>query len=210
MSQQVNLYNPIFLKKRKMFSSVTMAQALGLLLLGLLVFYGYARFQVANLQTESVRSTKRMEAAQARVARLAPQFGPRLKSADIEAKIKQAEEELQALDAVQGALHKGNVVSGSGFSPYFKALARQVVAGLWLTNFSISGDEMAISGRTVKPELVPDYIHRLGQEPVMQGHKFATLEMHQPEAAATKEGKAGAVPPFVEFSLQSTPKATTP
>jgi Tfp pilus assembly protein PilN len=210
MSQQVNLYNPIFLKKRKMFSSVTMAQALGLLLVGLLVFYGYARFQVANLQTESERSAKRMEAAQARVARLVPQFGPRIKSADIEAKIKQAEEDLQALDAVQGALHKGNVVSGSGFSPYFKALARQVVAGLWLTNFSISGGEMAISGRTVKPELVPDYIHRLGQEPVMQGRKFATLEMRQPEAAVTKEGKAGVVPPFVEFSLQSTPKATTP
>ena len=210
MSQQVNLYNPIFLKKRKMFSSVTMAQALGLLLLGLILFYGYARFQVANLQTESERSAKRMEAAQSRFARLGQQFGPRLKSTEIESKIKQAEDELQALDAVQGALNKGSVVSGSGFSPYFKALARQVVAGLWLTNFSIAGGEMAISGRTLKPELVPDYIHRLGQEPVMQGRKFATLEMRQPEAAATKDGKAGTIPPFVEFSLQSAAKETKP
>ncbi len=210
MSQQVNLYNPIFRKKRKIFSSVTMAQALGLLLVGLLLFYGYARFQVANLQTESERSAKRMEAAQARVARLVPQFGPRLKSTDIESKIKQAETELQSLEAVQVALNKGNVVSGSGFSPYFKALARQVVAGLWLTNFSIAGGEMAISGRSVKPELVPDYIHRLGQEPVMQGRKFATLEMRQPEAVVAKDGKVGTLPPFVEFSLQSAPKETTP
>lgn len=210
MSQQVNLYNPIFLKQKKIFSSLTMAQALGLLALGLFVFYAYARFQVANLQTESERSAKRMEAAQARVARLAPQFGPRLKSADLESKIKQAEAELQALDAVQGALHKGSVASGSGFSPYFKALARQVVAGLWLTGFSVTGSEMVISGRTLKPELVPDYIHRLGEEQVMQGRKFAMLEMRQPEAPVAKDGKPGAVPPFVEFTLQSAPKETTP
>ena len=210
MSQQVNLYNPIFLKQRKIFSSVTMAQALGLLALGLVVFYAYARFQVTNLQTESERSAKRMEAAQVRVERLAPQFSPRLKSADLESKIKQTETELQALDAVQGALTKGSVVSGSGFSPYFKALARQVVAGLWLTNFSVTGSEMTISGRTLKPELVPEYIHRLGEEQVMQGRKFAMLEMRQPEAPAAKDGKPGPVPPFVEFTLQSAPKETTP
>ena len=209
MSQQVNLYNPIFLKQRKMFSSVTMAQALGLLALGLFVFYAFARFQVASLQTESERSAKRMEAAQVRAGRLAQQFGPRLKSADLESKIKQAEAELQALDAVQGAL-KGSAVSGSGFSPYFKALARQVVAGLWLTGFSVTGSEMVISGRTLKPELVPDYIHRLGEEQVMQGRKFAMLEMRQPEAPVTKDGKPGAVPPFVEFTLQSAPKETPP
>ena len=210
MSQQVNLYNPIFLKQRKIFSSLTMAQALGLLALGLFVFYAYARFQVANLQTESDRSAKRMETAQLRAGRLAQQFGPRQKNADLESKIKQAETELQALDAVQGALNKGSVGSGSGFSPYFKALARQVVAGLWLTEFSVTGSEMAISGRTLKPELVPDYIHRLGEEKVMQGRQFAMLEMRQPEAPATKDGKPGAVPPFVEFTLQSAPKETPP
>lgn len=210
MSQQVNLYNPIFLKQRKMFSSVTMAQALSLLALGLFVFYAYARFQVANLQTESERSAKRMETAQVRAGRLAQQFGPRLKSAGLESKIKQAEAELQALDAVQGALTKGSAVSGSGFSPYFKALARQVVAGLWLTGFSVTGSEMVISGRTLKPELVPDYIHRLGEEQVMQGRKFAMLEMRQPEAPVAKDGKPGAAPPFVEFTLQSAPKETPP
>ena len=203
MSQQINLYNPIFLKQRKIFSCQTMTQALGLLALGLLVFYGYARYQVANLQTEAERSAQRLAAAQTRADRMAQEFGPRQKSAGLEAEIQQAEAELNALQAVQGALQQGSLVSANGFSPYLRAFARQVVEGLWLTGFSVTGSEMAISGRTLKPELVPEYIRRLGAEQVMQGRKFAMLEMRQPEAPPAKDGKPVAVPRFIEFTLQS-------
>ncbi len=44
MSQQINLFNPLFLKRRKHFSAVTMAQALGVLIVGLAAFYGFARY----------------------------------------------------------------------------------------------------------------------------------------------------------------------
>ncbi|MBT9612126.1 MAG: PilN domain-containing protein [Burkholderiales bacterium] len=203
MSQQINLYNPLLLKQKKIFSARTMAQALGLIALGLAAVYGYARYQVANLQTESEQAVKRHEAVQARLARISQQFGPRQKSTELEASIKQAEAELLALTEVQAALKQGSLVSASGFSPYLKALARQVVEGVWLTEFSASGSEMAISGRTTKPGLVPDYIHRLGGEEVMQGRKFAMLEMRRPQVLATKDGKPGVAPGYIEFTLQS-------
>ena len=203
MSQQINLYNPLLLKQKKIFSARTMAQALGLIALGLAAVYGYARYQVANLQTETEQAGKRQEAVQARLARISQQFGPRQKSAELEGNIKRAETELLALAEVQAALKQGGLVSASGFSPYFKALARQAVEGVWLTGFSIAGSEMAISGRTTKPGLVPDYIHRLGGEQVMQGRKFAMLEMRQPETIAAKDGKPGATPRYIEFTLQS-------
>lgn len=208
MSQQINLYNPIFLKQKKIFSSKTMLEALGVLLVGLIVFYGYARYQVTTLQTESERSAKRLEAAQARFGRLSQQFGPRQKSGDIESQIRQTEGELKTLEEVRAALNKGVLGSGGGFSPYLTAFARQAVSGLWLTGFSISAGDMSISGRALKPELVPVYIHRLGEESVMQGRKFAMLEMRQPEAVVTpiggekKESKP-VLPPYVEFTLQS-------
>lgn len=215
MSQQINLYNPIFLKQKKIFSSKTMLEALGVLLLGLVAFYGYARYQVTTLQTESERSAKRLDAAQTRFGRLSQQFGPKQKSADIEAQIRQTEAELKTLDEVQVALNKGVLGGGSGFSPYLIAFARQSVSGLWLTGFSITAADMAISGRSLKPELVPTYIHRLGEEPVMQGRKFAMLEMRQPVsagAAATadqKESKPANLP-YVEFTLQSTVEKAQP
>lgn len=203
MSQQINLYNPLLLKQKKIFSARAMAQALGLIALGLTAVYGYARYQVANLQTETEHAGKRHEAVQARLARISQQFGPRQKSAELEANIKRAEAELLALAEVQAALKQGGLVSTSGFSPYLKALARQAVEGVWLTGFSVAGSEMAINGRTLKPGLVPDYIHRLSDEQVMQGRKFAMLEMRQPEALATKDGKPGVAPRYIEFTLQS-------
>lgn len=208
MSQQINLYNPLLLKQKKIFSSKTMAQAMGLIALGLIAVYGYAYYQVTLLQMETEYAAKRHAAVQARLTRITQQFGPRQKSADLELNIKRAEAELQALTEVQAALKQGGLVSASGFSPYFKALARQAVEGLWLTGFSAAGSEMAINGRTLRPGLVPDYIHRLSGEEIMQGRKFAMLEMRQPEATATKEGKTVVAPRYIEFTLQSALKET--
>lgn len=206
MSQQINLYNPLLLKQRKIFSAKTMAQSLGLITLGLVAVYGYARFQVASLQTETEHAVQRQEKLQARLTRLSQELGPRQKSAALEADIKRAESELQALAEVQAALKQGGAVSASGFSPYFKALARQMVEGVWLTGIEVSGSEMMIGGRTLKPGAVPDYIQRLSSESVMQGRKFAMLEMHKPAAPAAKDGKPGIAPPYIEFTLQSTIK----
>ena len=50
MSQQINLYNPLFLRKQKYFSARTMLQSLGLIAGGLLVFYVYALFQTRGLE----------------------------------------------------------------------------------------------------------------------------------------------------------------
>ena len=143
-----------------------------------------------------------------RLARISQQFGPRQKSAELEANLKRAEAELRALTEVQAALNQGGLGSASGFSPYLKALARQAVEGLWLTGFSVTGSEMAINGRTLKPGSVPDYIHRLSGEEVMQGRKFAMLEMRQPESVATKDGKTFVAPRYIEFTLQSALKET--
>ena len=38
MSQQINLYNPLFLEKKKYFSAVTMTQAIGLIVVGMTAF----------------------------------------------------------------------------------------------------------------------------------------------------------------------------
>ncbi len=59
MSQQINLFNPIFMKQRKYFSLLTMLQALGMIIAGSLIFYGYAIYQVGQLKQQSEENTKR-------------------------------------------------------------------------------------------------------------------------------------------------------
>ena len=49
MSQQINLFNPVFLKQKKVFSSIAMARALGVLAFGALAMVACGRQQVALL-----------------------------------------------------------------------------------------------------------------------------------------------------------------
>ena len=53
MSQQINLFNPIFLQQKKIFSTRTMAQALGVLVLGVVAMGLYGNARVASLQKDA-------------------------------------------------------------------------------------------------------------------------------------------------------------
>lgn len=206
MSQQINLYNPIFLRQQKVFSARTMLQSLAAIIVGMGVFAGYAQYQVAQLALEAASAEKRLQAEQERALRLAQQFAPKKKSADLDTGIKQAEQQVQALQQVLAQVQQGGVGSQQGFSAYFQALARQSMDGLWLTGFTVAGKQMEIAGRTLRPELLPEYLRRLGEETIMQGRTFAALEMRRPQAAPDKDGKAVPAPAYVEFTLQSQPR----
>ena len=210
MSQQINLYNPILLQQKKFFSARAMTQALAVLMLGMLAFYGYARYQVASLQSASTLSEKRLGSAQARFGRLSQQFSPRTKSAALDMQINRVETDLKTLTQTQLALKQSGALENGGFSLYFQAMARQIVDGLWLTGVTVASSDMRISGRALKPELVPAYIRRLGAEPAMRGRQFSMLEMRQPSVAETKQGKPELAPNFIEFTLQSAVKAPEP
>ena len=56
-----------------------------------------------------------------------------------------------------------------------------------------------ISGRALRPDIVPVYIQRLNEEQVLAGHTFARFEMKRPEPPADK--KQAPVAPFLEFTL---------
>jgi hypothetical protein len=53
MSQQINLYNPIFRKQKKVFSSATMLQAFALIVLVVAVFYFAVALQTPVLEIRS-------------------------------------------------------------------------------------------------------------------------------------------------------------
>ncbi|WP_334190917.1 PilN domain-containing protein, partial [Noviherbaspirillum sp.] len=178
MSQQINLFNPIFLKQKKYFSAVTMAQALGLILLGSALLSAYTNYRVTELAREADATTAQLASAQAQLNKLNAEFGPRQKSALIEQQTKAAELEVAELKQVVDFLTRGEFGNTNGYSEYMRAFSRQIVPDLWLTGFAISGagSEIALQGRALKAELVPAYISKLKRETVLQGKSFAALE----------------------------------
>lgn len=214
MSQQINLFNPIFLKQKKYFSALTMVQALGMILTGSLALSAYVNFQLSSLAKEAETSGLQLKAAQEQLARVSALHAQRTKSKALEEEMQKAEAELASLQRQFDVLNRGDFGNTQGYSEYFRAFSRQIVDGLWLTGLSLTagGSEIGIQGRTLRPELVPAYINRLKSEPVMQGKAFATLEMQAPAEGVSKDVSNDnnpstraqrEHPAYIEFHLRS-------
>lgn len=220
MSQQINLFNPIFLKQKKVFTATPMAQALVIILTGTLALAWYAQRGVAELDRRAAAGATLLAGREARLNKAAAQFAPRAKSPLLAAEIADAEAQLQALHEVEGVLRNGSLGNTSGYAEYFRAFARQNVSGLWLTGVNIvgAGADIGVQGRAMQATMIPNYIARLTAEKVMHGKTFASLKIDRPELAAPTAPTAAqasalmpAAPPlagatlspYVEFSLQS-------
>ena len=212
MSQQINLFNPVFLKQKKYFSAVTMAQALGLIVLGVAALSAYAGYRLFELKKDAAATTAQLAQTQAQLEKLKASFAPRQKSQTLEAEIGRTEAELTARNQALETLQNGELGNTAGYSEYLRAFARQIMPGIWLTGFTIhgAGKEIAIQGRATQPELVPNYLGRLKREATMQGKSFSTFEMHRPAVEQVKAGSGAsaseataAAPGNIEFRLSS-------
>ncbi|MFC5510208.1 PilN domain-containing protein [Massilia jejuensis] len=215
MSQQINLFNPVFLQQKKIFSARAMAGALLLLFVGTAALNVYGNLRVQALQRQADAGAVQLTQKQARLAGVVQEFAPRQKSAEVEAELAQAETQLATLRDVAGVLERGELGNTQGYAEYFRALARQHVDGLWLTGVSITGAgiDLGVRGRALDPQRVPGYLNRLTGEAIMRGKSFGSLSISQgaPGSRVDEAGKGVAVPaPYVEFSLQSTPEGARP
>lgn len=209
MSQQINLFNPIFMKQRKYFSLLTMLQALGMIIAGSLIFYGYAIYQVDQLKLQSEENTKRFNSEQMRLARSVEEFSPQKSSQSLQDDVQHLERQTAVQNEIIETLKSGAVGNTTGYSEYMRAFSRQLVQGLWLTGFKVSGDasQISLSGGVLDPESLPAYIQRLGRERIMKGKTFSTLIMQQPKVdQGTGQKVVSAAAPYVEFTLFSSPE----
>lgn len=209
MTQQINLFNPIFLKQKKTFSAVNMLDAVALLIVGVALFYGYASIETLNLDRQSVETARQYNQARAQLVAASARYAPKVVDAGLEAEVNTLQTRLNARKAMLADLGTGGLADSASYAEYMRALARQSLAGLWLTGFKVGkgGAEMEIVGRALQPELVPSYIHRLNQERAMHGRAFDSLSMTRHEGALPADGSRPAAAPnkyvYTEFQLVS-------
>lgn len=227
MSQQINLFNPVFLKQKKYFSARTMLQALGLVLLGLVAIYGLARYQTGTLQAALADSDIRLKAQRGQLAKLAAEFSPAGRSKLLEEDVARVEARLQSRLELLAAVTSGISANLEGCSGYMAAFARQAMNGVWLTGFTLAANgELSIKGRVLNADLVPAYLQALNREAVMRGRSVAELTLaarelpadpapgaspaDKPAADKPAAGKPQAPMRFVEFSVNLARRAGQP
>lgn len=210
MSQQINLFNKALFKQQKPFSAIVIVRILGAIVLGSVLLAAYASYQLSSLGKQAAATTIQLASAQSQLAQVNVEFGVRQKSKALEDEILKVEAEVQGIQKIFEILKKGEFGNTKGYSEYMRAFSRQIVGGLWLTGFSIigAGNEIGIQGKAMQPELVPVYIGRLKQEPVLQGKAFAALDMQVPQVeVVSKDDVPGAkrqeLASYIDFNLQS-------
>lgn len=205
MSQQINLLNPAFIKKREYFSLPAMSQTFAVILVGALLFSAYAWYQVRQLEAQNIASQQRLSSEQVRVAKLEMEFSPQISSQLRADEIQRLEKKLADATQLVSSLKSGVIGNTLGYSQYMSAFSRQILPGLWLTGFNIKGDatQISITGAAVDAKMLPSYIGRLSNEPSMNGKSFANLKMQQVTTVSGKDNLQQVTPRFVEFTLQS-------
>ncbi len=199
MSQQVNLYQPVFRKQKRKFSALAMLQATVLVVLGIGLLYGYTWWQVRQLRAEAAQTDKQLASLTKRLDETVRQFGERLQSKDLQAQVQKLQEQVAEKQRLQQILQSAQF-NTQGFSDYFIAFARQHIPGVWITGLDITGaaDQLTLSGRSTNPELVPRYLQKLSAEKRLSGIEFRTFQMSR-GGADTKSGAAS----YVEFMAKT-------
>lgn len=220
MSQQINLYNPLFLKKEKLFSTRAMAQALGLVAIGLVGIYAYSAMQAREAARLAQQYADQVAVQRAQLAKLTAQVGDNVRSKTLESEVSRLEAAVKSRQGLIDTLTTGQLGNSEGISRYFAAFGRQATPGVWLTGFVVDdgGNDLRVSGRVLHPDLVPVYLRALNQEAVMRGRQVTEMKLTAKESAPARGGVAGAADKagpaepvrFVEFSILAPLRAPEP
>jgi hypothetical protein len=193
VSQQINLFNPIFRKRGFSYASATaMLYGIGIAIAIAALVAVFEELRLREIRNQAQAIDQAYKDASARLGKLNLEQAARRPNAQLEAEAGRLETELKSRQEVMAALKAGVVGDTSGFSKYMRAFSRQSISGLWLTAFDIAraGDNLAIQGRTLSPDLVASYLRQLNQEPALQGRRFAALRISRPPPDATAQPTA--------------------
>lgn len=206
MSQQINLFNPVFLQQEKQFSALAMAQGLGAILLAVIAFTSYSAYQAGRTGREAQAAAARLKATQEKLVAMVEKTRPRPADKAVEEAITQVTARLAASQQILGFVQRGQLNNDESYAAVMRALAKRAMPGVWLTGLTLGdgGHELEIMGRALAPELLPAYIRSLGQESALAGKSLGSMTLRAPSSPVPAGNtKAGELTGYVSFSLGS-------
>ncbi len=187
--QNVNLFQPQFHPKKE---PLPFSQWLFVLLFVIATFGGLSWLkltQIEKIEQQVLSLDDQHQTLMTQLSNVAMSNNASKKKAVKESEIADKEKDLKARRELVSTLSGGKYGSTDGFSDYLSALARQRVEGTWITGLSVQkgGDQLAIAGSSLKPELAPIYLQNLSNEKAFSGKTFSVLELNRLEIATENE-----------------------
>lgn len=187
MAQQINLLTPILLAPRRVFSSTTLLQTCGLMLLAGLGVTLWLRWQDSRSEAQHQALLARLAAEKqslivARAGLPAPLDAATLQQRlnELELGNAQRQELLQALGAESA--------SGQRNSDLLALVARSLPEAVWLNELRHAPGRLELDGATLDTAVLRPWLAQLASHPALAGQSLAALRVEQPGAPGNDDG----------------------
>jgi len=219
MAQQVNLCLPVLRQQKNRFAAQTLAvTTLAVLTLG--GSLGAAWVYTLNQATATLKSSldtqsKEMEALRAAIDQRAKSAIPAEQALQLEIKTRRSA--LQQRDSVLAALSQGLFEPGQGHAARLQLVAQSIPPDIWVSKIRADERLLEISGFTLEPAALNDWVLQLGASPLLRGQTLSAIKVDSvkpapapmPVRVAAAAGAAAAstpvamLPPTWSFTLLS-------
>ena len=181
MPQQINLCTPILLTQKRYFSAHTMAIALGVFLLlgGTLCAVWVWNLDQASASFKQAADIQKIEidSLQAAIARNRASAAP--VDPVLIAQLTERRNTLVQRQKLKEALSEGMFRQGWGHSDRLTWVARSIPAPVWISDVRMDGTRFEVSGFTLEPAALNEWVDKLALSPLMQGLKLATVKVEK-------------------------------
>jgi Tfp pilus assembly protein PilN len=192
MVQQVNLCLPILRKQKTRFGAHSLLQALAaVLVVGALL----ATAWVWNLNqaSDSLKQTvaaqsQELAAMQAIIEKNQAGAGPALEAA--QQLLAQRRNQLAQRQQALAALQQGRAEPGYGHAARLQLVAQTISTQSWVTQLRADDTLLEVSGFTLEPAVLTEWVNRLAKSPLLKGQALTTVMVERVKPEVVLSGGA--------------------
>lgn len=187
MQQNISLFNPKLEPKSIKFSVSQIGYIFALTLILAISYTSYLRFERNALNAKSITLQQGLDTAQKELAAHARAVASYDKK-EAESAIEAARLKLATINEELDSLENMRRTNNRGYASLFIALGEQRVDGVWLTKIKVHGDSqyMELSGKTIAPELLPNYLKILQSDNAFKGIGFGEFSLSPTNTSDTR------------------------
>lgn len=197
MPQQINLCSPVLLAPKRYFAAGTMVQMVGLFALagglGCAAWVWNSSRTTAELdqvlQNQKQQATQLQAALTVQTAAAAP-LDPTLQNQH-----KALVDEVARQQSILRGLEQGRMAPGEAHSDRLALVSRSIPDKVWVTGLLADATRLEVSGYTLEPSALNDWVARLSLSPLMQGLRLATVKVQSTRSPQSAGAVAIAAPP---------------
>jgi len=186
MKRTVNLYHASLKPQKDAFSLARVAGVNGAVLaILILVVIGFSIYEGSQDKTLVSLRTK-ISSKQDVVSTLTAQLAAKRDTAPLEQRLADIEEELSNKQALVRYLNQGELsFDATRYGQLMDDLATYHNDELWLTHITVTNNDISLSGETLAPSAIPNWLKSLQRASFFKGKTFSIVQLDE-----VKEGNA--------------------